>query len=217
MKTDEKLKDTLVAQVNFWLGRSADNIQVIVEDGMVTLRGQVPGYEQKIYCIETVQRVAGVKAVVDEVVVELPETRRRTDAEIAAAAANAIRWITTVPLDSIKITVRAGMLILEGIVEYWSQRGAVEYAVRHLPGIIGISNLITARPQPIEADVKAAIASSLERHALLDANKIEVQAVGSKVILRGNISSIAERNEVERAARTARGVTDVANQIVVAA
>jgi len=215
MQTDQKLKEALTAQLNYWVGRSANNIQVLVKDCTVTLRGCVPSYAEKRECIETVQRVAGVKAVADELVVEIPETRQRTDAEIASAAINAISWITTVPPNSIKIIVRDGQLVLEGMVEEWSQRNAVEDVVRHLPGITGITNLLTTRPQPLAPDVKLAIESAFERHALLDSSKIDVDVVGSKVTLRGNISSIAEREEAERAARTARGVTDVENKIAI--
>ena len=215
MKTDEKLKEALAAQLNFWIGRSANNVQVAVKDGIVTLRGCVPSYAEKMGCVETVQRVGGVKAVADEIVVELPETRQRTDAEIASAAANAINWITTVPPNSIKITAHDGRLTLEGTVENWSQREAVGMVVRYLPGITSVTNLIRTRPQPFQSDVKFEIKDAFKRHALLDASKIDVDVVGSKVILRGNTPSIAEKEEAERAARMARGVTDVENHIVI--
>ncbi|HEX3627012.1 MAG TPA: BON domain-containing protein [Verrucomicrobiae bacterium] len=162
MKTDKKLKDALVAQLNFWLGRSAERIEVTVKDGTVTLRGSVPYYEEKINGEEMVRRTGGVKAVLNDLVVELPETRKRTDAEITTSAANAIGWITTVPPNSIEIAARAGQLTLEGTVKNDSQKYAVEYAVRHLPGITGITNLITITPQTLHQDVKAAIDSSFD-------------------------------------------------------
>jgi osmotically-inducible protein OsmY len=149
MKTDEKLKEALMAQINFAVGCSADNIQITVNDGVVTLQGHVPNYAEKMGCIETARRVGGVKSVGDEVVVELPEARRRTDAEITAAALDAIKWVTTVPVDSIKIVVRAGRLTLEGMVEDESQKKVVETVIRHLPGITEITNLVTAKPQPL--------------------------------------------------------------------
>lgn len=167
---DEQLRRAAVGQVNFWIGRSADNIQVTVKDGVVTLRGFVPAYAEKMECLETVQRIGGAKGVVDEVVVKVPETRRRTDAEIAAAAANAIRWTTTVPSDSINISARAGKLILEGMVENGWQRSAVECAVRHVPGITELANSISTKPQAMQSDFKT-IQSSFERHALLDVYK----------------------------------------------
>ncbi len=164
MKTDTKLKEALVAQLNYWLGGSASNIEIAVNDGIVSLQGCVPTYEEKKECAKIVQRIGGVRQVVDEVRVEIPETRRPTDAETAAAAVNAINWITTLPPNSVKITPHAGRLILEGAVENCLQREAVEYVVRHLPGISGINNLITTRPQPLQSRK-----SAFEQHELAEA------------------------------------------------
>jgi osmotically-inducible protein OsmY len=150
MKTDEKLKEALMAQLNFAVGCSATNIQITVNGGTVTLRGRVPNYAEKMGCIETAQRVGGVTTVRDEVVVELPETRRCTDSEITAAALDTIKWVTTVPIDSIKITARAGRLTLEGTVEDESQKKVVGTVIRHLPGITNIFNLITTKSQSLQ-------------------------------------------------------------------
>ncbi|HUA64398.1 MAG TPA: BON domain-containing protein [Alphaproteobacteria bacterium] len=156
MKSEEKLKEALVAQLNFWVGRSADNIQVTVDDGLVTLRGWVPYYEEKIRSVEMAQRTGGVKAVVDQIDVKLPEHRRRTDAQIAASAVNAIRWMVNGPKNSIKITVQDGKLIVGGAIEDRQQKEAIEFAVRHLPGITGITNLITVTQEPLQRDAEAA-------------------------------------------------------------
>lgn len=150
MKTDEKLKEALIAQLNFAVGCSASNIQITVNDGTVTLRGHVPNYAEKMGCLETAQRVGGVKTVRDEVAVELPESRRRTDSEITMVALDTIKCVTTIPIDSIKITARAGRLTLEGTVEDESQKKVVETVIRHLPGITEIINLVTAKRQPLQ-------------------------------------------------------------------
>ena len=109
------------------------------------------------------------------------------------------------------------MLTLEGTVETWSQRNLVEDVVQHLAGVVGIKNMITIKRQSLGSDVRAAIKSAFERHALLDAEKIEADVTGSKVILRGMTSSFVERAEAEQAAWSARGVTDVENRIVITA
>jgi osmotically-inducible protein OsmY len=63
-------------------------------------------------------------------------------------------------------------------------------------------------------DAKSAIKAALERHALLDAHQIQVEANGGKVVLRGNVRSFMEREEAERAAWAAPGVVNVENRIV---
>lgn len=215
MKIITELKEDALAQLKFECGRAAAGVQISANDGTVTLRGTVPNYAEKVAAIKAVQRVGGVKEVMDELVVKLPDHQKCTDAEIQTAAYNAISWITTVPTDGLEITVQNGKLTLEGKVESWSQRSAVEDVVRHLGGIVDVTNLIVIKPQPMEPDVKAAIESAFERHALLDAEKIAVEINGTKAILRGTTSSLAERAEAEQAAQSARGVTDVENRIVI--
>lgn len=215
MKITTELKEDLLAQLKFECGRAAEDVQISTGDGTVTLYGPVPSYAAKVAMVKAVQRVGGVKAVVDDLVVKLPEHQKSTDAEIENAAYNAISWITTVPAELLQITVRNGLLTLEGQVEAWTQRNLVEDVVRHVGGIVGLENLIKIKPQSLGSDVRAAIESAFERHALLDAKKIEVEVTGSKVILRGTTSNFAEKTEAEHAAWSARGVTEVENKIAI--
>jgi osmotically-inducible protein OsmY len=215
VKIVTELKEDLLAQLKYECGRLAADVKISTDDGTVILNGTVPNYAEKVAAINAVQRVGGVREVLDEIVVKLPERQKATDADIENAAYNAIDWITTVPTDALLITVRNGRLTLEGTVETWSQRNAVEDVIRHLGVIVDLTNLIKIKPQLLAPDVKEAIESAFARHALLDAEQIAVEVEGSKVILRGTTSSIAERDEAEHAARSARGVTDVENRIVI--
>ncbi|HEX3627011.1 MAG TPA: BON domain-containing protein [Verrucomicrobiae bacterium] len=192
MKVITELKEDLLAQLKYECGRAAANVRISTDDGTVTLGGTVPNYAEKVAAVKAVQRVGGVKGVLNEIAVKLPEHQKSTDAEIENAAYNAIEWITTVPTGALLITVRNGRLKLEGTVETWSQRSAVEDVVRHLGGVVDLTNLIRIKPQLLAPDVKEAIESAFARHALLDAERIAVEVDGSKVILRGGTSSFAE-------------------------
>jgi osmotically-inducible protein OsmY len=157
-----------------------------------------------------------VKGVADEIAVHLPDSSRRTDDEIAAAASKSIDWDTTVPAGAVTVMVRDGWLTLKGVVEWAHQKNAAEEAVQHLTGVKGINNLIIIRPkQPTPSDVNTAIKAAFERHALLDAGKITVETSGSKVVLRGTLGSCLESEEAERAARSAPGVAEVENHIII--
>ena len=70
------------------------------------------------------------------------DSNRSPDTDLAAAATNAIAWLTTVPQETIAVTARNGWLHLEGTVNYRHQRTIVEDVTRHLPGVRGVTDSI---------------------------------------------------------------------------
>ncbi|MGO8928495.1 MAG: BON domain-containing protein [Limisphaerales bacterium] len=215
MKTDVELKSDVLAELEYEPGVKVEDIGVSVKDGIVTLNGTVSSYAEKLAAACAVKRVAGVRGLAEDLAVEVSESARRTDSEIAATALQAIGRVSAVPEGSVKVMVREGSLTLEGMVDGWHQKTAVEEAVRHLAGVRGVTDLIKLRPGPDSVDVKRAIEAAFQRHALLDARRLQVEAEGGKVVLRGDVRSFMEREEAERAAWAAPGVTAVENRIAI--
>lgn len=58
--------------------------------------------------------MAGVTALVVHVDVHVPADMRRPDEEIAQAIGDALRWNTSVPADTIRVTVEDGAVTLRG-------------------------------------------------------------------------------------------------------
>lgn len=193
----------------------AAEIGVSVASGIVSLNGAVRSFPEKWAAERAAQRVKGVKAVTDEIVVRLPGSIQSTDADIAGAALNALKWSATVPDDRIKVLVADGWITLEGTVEFHYQRTEAESAVRNLIGVKGVSNQITVKPEVSAANVKTKIEEAIERAAELDAKKIVVETHGNQVVLRGKVKSWTEKEEAEYAAWAAPGVANVQNRIEV--
>ncbi|HEY5021191.1 MAG TPA: BON domain-containing protein [Gemmatimonadaceae bacterium] len=216
MKTDLQLQRDVLEELKFEPSIREAEIGVATKGGVVTLTGFVDSYAEKFSAERTAERVNGVKAVADDINVKLPGSFQRSDTDIAHAVVNALRWDIQVPDDRIKASVDDGWIDLEGEVEWQYQKWAAEGAVRNLTGVKGVSNLITMKPEkPSTYEVGHKIKDSLRRHAERDADKITIEAKDGCVTLRGTVSSFAERQDAERAAWQAPGVTKVDDLIAV--
>jgi osmotically-inducible protein OsmY len=137
--TDLELKKAVEAELNFEPSIDAAAIGVAEKDGIVTLTGHMDSYWAKIAAERAASRVAGVRAVANDLDVRLPTSSERTDEDMARAVINALNWSVLVPADRIKVTVSKGWVTLEGHVDWEYQKRAAERAVRDLVGVRGVS------------------------------------------------------------------------------
>lgn len=193
------------------------HIGVAAEHGVVTLSGYVESEMQKWAAEQAVKRVPGVRGVVNKIEVKIPGTSHRTDVELAEDVIAALRSHASVPADRIKVTVAEGWVTLEGVVDWQYQKDAAADAVRSLKSVVGVTNMITVAPRlaPAPADLKTRIEEAFRRSAELDAERVQVEVEGDRVVLRGKVHSWAERDEAERQAWSAPGVREVKNLLTV--
>jgi len=182
---------------------------------VVTLRGNVASYAEKVTAERVALRVYGVKAVANDLAVHLVSAFERTDTEIAQAVVAALKWNTMVPNDRVTVTVNNGWLALNGTLDWQYQKDAAARTVRDLTGVKGVTNNIIVRPRVKTIDVRDKIEAAFKRSAEIDARRVNVTATDGKVILSGNVHSWAERQEAERAAWAAPGVTQVEDRLAI--
>ena len=214
--TDMDIRNDVEAEL-LWNPRIVhpNAIGVAVQNGVVTLTGQVSTYVEKMAVESAAFRVSQVKAVADDIAIVLPTMGERTDTDLATAVLTTLKWDAIVPTDTLEVVVTKGWVTLKGEVEWQFQRSAAQSACYRLAGVKGVSNLLTVKPHAVPADIKQQIHKALLRNAETDANAISVEVHDATASLRGSVRTLAEKQEAEAVAWSARGITAVENHITV--
>lgn len=143
-----------------------------------------------------------------------------SDAGIARSAEMVLEWMTSLPRDSVKVLVKAGWITLIGDVDWQYQRQAAARGVRHLMGVVGVSNHIDIKPKVSLSAVRADIDAALQRraHGAVSArtSTIAVAVQGADVTLSGTVRDRCERELANRSAWGSDGVHEVVDNLKLA-
>ena len=214
-KTDVQLKRDINQELAWDPAVNAARVAVAVDQGAVTLLGNVDTYWEKRAAEEATKRVAGVRSVAQDPTVDVLDDHKRNDTDIAAAVQRAFEWNVMVP-DSVTAEVRNGAVTLSGQVTWNYEREAASQAIRQLKGVVGVRNSITLQRLNVPAaQVKENVEAALRR-ANGTANSVIVDTSGGKVTLTGHASSWRSMADAEDAAWATPGVTQVVDRLQIA-
>ena len=214
---DQDLRRAVEEELEHEPGVDAASIGVAAHSGAVTLTGHVPSLNHKRLAEARTQRIRGVRAVVLELDVRVPEAETQSDEAIAERASETLAWHASPRLRNVKVTVSEGTIILRGQVDWQYERQAAEKLVAQLAGVKGVRNELRLDPKLAAEDVGKVIARALHRNAEVERSRIHIAVEGSKVILSGAAHTWHEQHMAEQAAWSTTGVTEVENNIEIGA
>jgi osmotically-inducible protein OsmY len=215
MKTDAELQDDVLQELR-WDPQVAepDHIGIAVADGAVTLTGHTTTYAEKLAAARAAERVYGVKAVANDLQVHLADSPR-DDADVAKAIAHVLEWNVQIPNGRVQARVQDGWVSLDGQVDYDFQRREIERMVRHVRGVVGITDNLSLMPPVSQVEVQAEIQDALEREAEVDARQVRVEVTNDVARLYGHVHSLREADAARTAAAAAPGVSRVESHLTV--
>lgn len=116
------------------------SIQITVSDGWVTLSGNVDWFYQKKAAEEDVRKLSGVHGVINNIAIK-PRVKAE---DIKRKIEDALKRHTEVEAKAIRVSVRDNdKVILEGKVDNWNERSAVENAAWSAPGVKSVEDRLT--------------------------------------------------------------------------
>lgn len=215
-KPDAEIVAQVVQELRWDCRTEKCPIRVVVENGVVTLTGHVHYFANKHAAEEAAHRIAGVRQVVNDLVVMCKPADYRADWEIAQAVHYVFRWNVLVPEKQIEVEVQKGIVHLSGTVNCLSQREEAERAITNLLGVKGISNMLAVQPQSVAAEtVCTDIQHTLERQAVAVASTVTVEVEQGEVRLSGSVPSWNERCALLSAAGFAHGIQRIVDDLQV--
>ncbi len=210
-----ELQGQVWEELNCEPGLDASDLSVDVRGRVATLEGSVKSHPQKVAAERAATRARGLQAVHSQIIVALSPDAVRSDEELVREVQQALAMDVLVPHEGVEVAVDGGRVRLAGEVPSGLERRAVEQLVGTLIGVRGIDNLITVRPATDPRHLGARVEDALRHDPVLRGDRIQVEAFGDVVIMRGHVRSLAELEEAEQAAALVSGVRAVRDALTV--
>ena len=141
-RPDPELARAVVDALKWNIQVPHDRIQVVVEDGWVTLKGEADWYYQKEEAERTVRNLTGVKGVSNLITVAV----KPTPSDVKKRLVDALQRAAQFDAERITVEIDGHKAILRGTVRSYAELKDAERAVRNVPGISEVETHLTVDP-----------------------------------------------------------------------
>ncbi|WP_284653234.1 BON domain-containing protein [Flavobacterium terrisoli] len=214
MGTDAILKQQIEKALQSNTMLNSAEFEVMVQNGCVALTGYTDKYYKKEMARKIAKEVQGVKTVTEEITIVLNDNVKCSDTEIEFNISEKFRKNFGNSHKDIKIIVNDGYVRLEGQLKWKYQKDLANECIQYVMGIKQIVNNISipeTRESVIsEKDVFAAIYGD---PSIITEIKIEI--FGQRVILKGKVHNVEQKNLVTRLVRNVPKVKEIENFLTI--
>jgi osmotically-inducible protein OsmY len=140
-RTDEDIarSATNVLNWNVWVPR--DRVKAMVQNGWITLSGNVDWYYQKEHAEDAVRHLTGISGVTNRITIKPPvPTVKASEVKIGIEGALKRNARLLRDADKIKVETSGSKVILSGSVGSWADFDEAEYAAYCAPGVSEVEN-----------------------------------------------------------------------------
>jgi osmotically-inducible protein OsmY len=215
MREDHKLQSAVIARLDLDPSIDSSHLGVAARSGVVTLSGHVPSLRERTAAERAAGSMRGVKAVVNQITVEIDGQAMTSDELLAEQAYARLSSNATVPKNRLFLAIKDGVVTVHGDVDWPFQLQAALGDLEHLAGVREVRTDAMVRPPVSPERVHERIRQTLEYLSPIDAERITVLVDGSEVELSGDVTSWHEKDLAESAAWCIPGVSKVTNRISV--
>lgn len=120
-----------------------NSVQLKVEDGWITLTGQVNWNFERAAAETAMRQLAGVRGVLNQITIAPAVTAADVSQRIVAA----LKRDAELEAQEIRVKVEDHNVTLEGKVRTWAERAAAERAAWSAPGVTGLEDHLTIAPR----------------------------------------------------------------------
>jgi osmotically-inducible protein OsmY len=143
----------------------------------------------------------------------------KTDAQLKADVTDELAWDAAINATHIGVAVKDGVVTLSGHLDSFSEKHAVDHAVRRVAGVRGIAMELDVKLSPAhersDSDIAQAAADALRLNFLVPQGKVQVEVENGWVTLTGELDWGYQFASAEQCIRPLAGVRGLFNKIVI--
>jgi len=219
--SDHRIETSARSSYNFKVYLKDDNIKVVSAGGAVTLTGTVSQEYHKSLAQETLNGLAGVRSVDNQLVVVGDQPTEHSDKWITMKVKTALTFHKNVSATETEVTTQNGVVTLTGTAGSEAKKELTGAYAMDVEGVTSVRNDLAVAGKPHEglgekvddASITAQIKTSLLFRKSTHSLSTRVRTRAGVVTLHGEARNLAEKDLATKVAEDIKGVKAVHNRM----